>query len=325
MKTLLIVMKDQRVLLDNLYNAIAANIGDCDIRPLSDDEQKNLKKYFATHVDTAAYDRIVIFIRCKKAFAQRSFFAAIPNLVFFDHDICQNYMDCKYRGQFSRLYRTVPWARIICSGKGHTERLRNEGFDAVFVPKGYDATLLHNLQRQRPIELAFVGSTNNPIYHQRKEFLEQFAQLEPMEIVRTASGRDYLEKLNSIRYFVSADIGMGEYMIKNFEAMACGCTLLAYDQGPEENAALGFQDMVNVVLYSDIASLRHKLALLRANPALGEQIAAAGQKLAEQNFSFATLGARIAEALQSPLREKPAATGNPLWSSIRKIFQLPRQ
>lgn len=318
MKVLLLVMKEQRALLDSFYAAIAANLDTCDVRPLSDDEQANLNNYFAAHVDAAAYDRIVVFIRCKKAFAQRRFFKSVPNLVFLEHDAWQNYADCKYCGKFSRLYRTAPWGRIICSGAGHTKRLQNEGFDAVFVPKGYDSTLIQNLHRPRSIELAFVGSTKNAIYRERKQFLEELAGHEPIEIVRTESGRDYVEKLNSIRYFVSADVGMGEYMIKNFEAMACGCVLLAYDQGAGENSALGFEDMVNTVLYRDVANLREKLAILRADPALGEKIAVAGQLLVERNFTFDKLGAKVAAALKPTLRSRPA----PTMSVFSKILNV---
>lgn len=321
----MLVMKEQRALLENFYAAIAINIGDCDVRPLDDNEQADLKTYFATHINSAVYDRIVVFIRCKKAFAQRRFFRSIPNLVFLEHDAWQNYANCKYRGEFSRLYRTTPWARIICSGKTHTTSLQSEGFDAVFVPKGYDPALIKNYHRERTIELAFVGSTKNAIYRGRKQFLDQLIRVEPIEVVRTESGHDYVEKLNSIRYFVSVDAGMGEYMIKNFEAMACGCILLAYDQGHEENTALGFEDMVNVVLYRDVTTLQKKLAQLRSDSALGDRIAEAGQKLVEHHFRFDLLGASVASALQRPLRVKPAATANSFWSRLRKLIQPRRQ
>lgn len=320
MKVLLLVMKEQRALLDNFYAAIAKNLGDCDVRQLTDDEQANLKKYFAEQVDATVYDRIVVFIRCKKAFSQRRFFSSIPNLVFLEHDAWQNFADCKYRGKFSQLYRSVPWARVICSGKQHTQSFRSEGLDCIFVPKGYDPDLIQNYHQPRTIELAFVGSTNNAIYNQRKEFLEQLAQTEPIEIVRTESGRDYVDKLNAIRYFVSADVGMGEYMIKNFEAMAAGCVLLAYDQGTEENAAFGFEDMINVVLYSDLKSLREKLATLRSDPELGDRIAAAGQRLVEKNFTFETLGAKVANAIQKDLRTKTEFQKNSLRSWLKNLF-----
>ncbi|WP_202985136.1 glycosyltransferase, partial [Klebsiella pneumoniae] len=99
-------------------------------------------------------------------------------------------------------------------------------------------------------------------------------------MTRTKSGEDYCNTLNRIRFFVSADVGMGEYMIKNFEAMACGCVLLAYDQGEEENRALGLQDMHNVVFYDSIPTLQEKLRRLRANPELARQIAENGRHLA---------------------------------------------
>ncbi|MFT3929022.1 MAG: glycosyltransferase [Spongiibacteraceae bacterium] len=325
MKVLMLVMKEQRALLDNFYAAIAQHLDDCDVRQLTDDEQADLKKYFVEHVDVAAYSRIVVFIRCKKAFAQRSFFSSIPNLVFLEHDAWQNFADCKYRGKFSQLYRSVPWARIICSGKQHTQSFQSEGLDCIFVPKGYDQKLIQNLRRPRTIELAFVGSTNNAIYYQRKEFLEQLARIEPIEIVRTESGQDYVDKLNTIRYFVSADVGMGEYMIKNFEAMAAGCVLLTYDQGAEENIAFGFEDMVNVVLYRDLKSLREKLAILRSSLELGDRIAAAGQELVEKNFTFETLGAQVANAIRQDLRARTEPQQKSLWSQLKCLIQPRKQ
>jgi glycosyltransferase involved in cell wall biosynthesis len=186
--------------------------------------------------------------------------------------------------------------------------LRDEGVDCVFVPKGYDESRLANTQQSRDIELAFVGSTGHRVYQGRKVFLDELAQHEPLQVVRTASGDVYKAMLNRIRFFVSCDMGMGEYMIKNFEAMACGCVLLAYDQGAEENAALGLRDMENIVLYRDIDSLRQKLARLRAEPALADAIAAAGQRLASEQYTFAIVGKKIADALQAPLREHRVTT-----------------
>jgi glycosyltransferase involved in cell wall biosynthesis len=176
-----------------------------------------------------------------------------------------------------------------------------EGFDAVFVPKGYDQRCCRPTKgRERDIELAFVGSTNSVAYSGRKALLDELAQVEPLVVTRTKSGEDYCATLNRIRFFVSADVGMGEYMIKNFEAMACGCVLLAFDQGDAENQALGFKDMVNVVFYKDIPQLREKLAVLRADPQLAADIARNGQDLVVSQFSFARIGQRIVDALQPP-------------------------
>lgn len=313
MKILFLVQKDQRVILDRLYEGVAAHT-DCDLRWLSDDEQADLPRYFREQVDTARYERIVFFLRFKKEIRQVAFIRSVPRLVILEHDAWQNYFPCKYRGKFSAHYRRLPAARVLCSGYQVGQKLRAEGADAVFVPKGYDQTLLRNLGGARDIELGFVGSTKSGIYSERKAMLEEIGRREPLMTVRTESGADYCAMLNRIRFFVSADVGMGEYMIKNFEAMACGCVLLAYDQGEAENRALGFEDMKNLVLYRSVDELQAKLARLRAEPALADAIAAAGQALVEREYSFARIGERIAAALKSPLR--PAQPPG-LWESLR--------
>ncbi len=200
---------------------------------------------------------------------QVRFIRSVPNLVILEHDAYQNYIPCKYTGKFSAHYRRLPWARVISSGHTVSERLRQEGFDAVFVPKGYDQTLLHDLGLARDIELGFVGSTGSVAYSGRKALLDELGGVENLLVTKTKSGEEYLRTLNRIRFFVSADVGMGEYMIKNFEAMACGCVLLAYDQGERENEALGFRDMENIVLYRSVADIQkssRSCASIRLSP-----------------------------------------------------------
>lgn len=304
MKILLLVQKEQRVVLDRLYEGIAAHT-ECDLRWLGREDQANLRRYFRREVDTARYERIVFFLRFKQEIRQVPFIRTVPNLVILEHDACQNYFPSKYQGKFSQHYAKLPWARVISSGYMVTQRLCAEGTDAVFVPKGYDQTMLRNLGHERDIELAFVGSTKSSVYTERRKTLETIAARENLLITRTASGDEYLQTLNRIRFFVSADVGIGEYMIKNFEAMACGCVLFAFDQGEQENTALGFRDMENIVLYRDAAELSAKLACLRADLALAERIAAEGQALAESRYRFDLLGARIADALIPSLRPRP--------------------
>ncbi|MHC6227727.1 glycosyltransferase family protein [Pseudomonas sp. X10] len=313
MKVLFLVQKEQRAILDRLYDGVAAHC-DCDLRWLSSEDQRNLRRYFKREVDVEQYDRIVFFLRFKQEIRQASFIRTVPNLVILEHDAYQNYIPCKYTGKFSAHYRKLPWARVISSGYMVSERLRQEGFDAVFVPKGYDEQLLSDQGRERDIELAFVGSTKSVAYSGRKALLDELGQVENLVVTRTKSGEDYCNTLNRIRFFVSADVGMGEYMIKNFEAMACGCVLLAYDQGEEENRALGLQDMHNVVLYNSIPQLQEKLQVLRADPAMAERIAANGRELAVTRFSFAQVGRSIVEYMQPPLRPRPALTA---WQRLR--------
>ncbi|MGN8260959.1 glycosyltransferase [Pseudomonas sp. SMSB3] len=313
MKVLFLVQKEQRAILDRLYDGVAANC-ECDLRWLSSDEQRNLRRYFKDEVQAERYDRIIFFLRFKQEIRQAAFIRTVPNLVILEHDAYQNYIPCKYTGKFSAHYRKLPWARVISSGYTVSQRLREEGFDAVFVPKGYDEQLLTDQGRERDIELAFVGSTNSVAYSGRKALLDELGQLENLVVTRTKSGEDYCNTLNRIRFFVSADVGMGEYMIKNFEAMACGCVLLAYDQGEQENRALGLEDMHNVVFYRDIPTLRGKLRILREDPALAARIAANGRELAVTRFSFAAVGQNIVEHMRPALRPHPPLSA---WQRLR--------
>lgn len=303
MKVLFLVQKEQRAILDRLYEGVAAHC-ECDLRWLDSKEQRNLRGYFRRHVDVTRYDRIVFFLRFKQEIRQAGFIRTIPNLVILEHDAYQNYIPCKYTGKFSAHYRRLPWARVISSGFMVAERLRGEGFDAVFVPKGYDQSMLQDRGRERDIELAFVGSVKSAAYSGRKQLLDELARVEPLVVTRTQSGEEYCDTLNRVRFFVSADVGMGEFMIKNFEAMACGCVLLAFDQGAEETRALGLQDMHNVVLYRDIPQLQGKLSRLRADPELAHSIARNGQSVALEQFNFARIGEKIVEALEPPLRSR---------------------
>ncbi len=307
MRVLLLVQKEQRIILDRFYDSIARHSGDCEVRWLDSSQQANLRRYFKD-IDSAGYDRIIFFLRFKKEIRQRRFIRTVPNLVILEHDAYQNYITDKYQGVFSEHYRALPWARIICSGYELSLRLRAEGFDAVFVAKGYDQALLQNRGQRRDIELGFLGSIESKTYDSRRQLLEQLASREQLLVKRTRSGEEYAATLNRIRFFISADVGLGEYMIKNFEAMACGCIVVAWDQGEVENQALGLVDMENIVLYQGIDELLGKLEQLRASPGLADDIATAGQRLAEQNYSWEKLGADVARALQTPLRQRRCRT-----------------
>lgn len=316
MKLLLLVIKNQTVVLDSLYDAIAEN-ADCDIRRLSSDEQSNLEKYFKRNIKTTEYDRIILFLRFKKEAQQIFFVKTIPNLVILEHDACQNYISGRYEGAFSKYYRQLPWVRVLVSGAVIARRLQEEGVDAVFVPKGYDQKILKNLNKPRDVELGFIGSLKSNAYSSRRAFLEQVAKKENIRIQRTAPGYEYLQALNRIRFFISADIGIDEYMIKNFEAMACGCVLFAFNQGEEENNALGFKDMENIVLYSSIEDFCFKLAILRKDLELADRIALNGQKLAEQRYSFSAIGQQIIQAIEPSLHQPlPFSPRKPFWVGL---------
>lgn len=326
MKVMLLVMDEQRVILDHLYEMIKVNCEQCDIYRLSKKQQANLGRFFQAN-NYLDYDRVVIFSRLKRLARQIGVLKCVPNLVFLEHDACQNYMQfSKYRGKYSAFYRRLPWTRVLCSGGSVTRKLQDEGVDAVFVPKGYDETMLRNLQLTRDVPVGFLGSLKGIAYTERKQTLEHIAERTGMVIRRTASGAEYLEALNRIQIFISADVGMSEYMIKNFEAMACGCVLVAWRQDDEENSALGLEDMKNVALYSSVDEAVEKINQLLADPDLAGRIARAGQALAQERYTFSHVGASLAHAIVAPLRPWPGVSSlRRLWVGLRYQLKVREQ
>ena len=85
MKVLFLVQKEQRAILDRLYEGVAAHC-ECDLRWLTSDEQRNLRRYFREHVDVTQYERIIFFLRFKQEIRQAGFIRTVPNLVILEHD-----------------------------------------------------------------------------------------------------------------------------------------------------------------------------------------------------------------------------------------------
>jgi glycosyltransferase involved in cell wall biosynthesis len=323
MKVMLLVMDEQRVILDRLYEIVQLNCDECVVYRLSKKQQMKLGPFLAS-VNYQDFDRVVIFSRVKRLVPQLQVLKCIPGLVFLEHDAYQNYMpESKYRRVYSRLYSRLPSSRVLVSGALVARRMRAENIDAVFVSKGYDEQMLHNTNSVRDIPVAFLGSLKSTEYAQRRALLESLSLRTGMLVGRTQSGTEYLEMLNRIKIFVSADIGMNEFMIKNFEAMACGCVLLAWSQG-EEDQLLGFRDMHNTVFYHSEDEAVEKLRLLQSDPVLTARIASNGQAFAESQYSFARVGRTLAAEIQREMRPwQPPSVLTRLWVKLRYGMQVP--
>lgn len=325
MKVMLLVMDEQRVILDRLYEIVQQNCDECIVYRLSKKQQMNLGPFLAS-VNYQTFDRVVIFSRVKRLVPQLRVLKCIPGLIFLEHDAYQNYMpESKYQRVYSRLYSRLPSSRALISGAVVARRMKSENIDAVFVSKGYDEQMLHNTGSVRDIPAGFLGSLKSTEYSQRKALLEALAQRTGMLVTRTKSGTEYLEMLNRIKIFVSADIGMNEFMIKNFEAMACGCVLLAWSQG-EEDELLGFEDMHNTVFYRSEEEAVEKLQLLQSDPELTARIASNGQAFAESQYSFARVGRALAVEIQREMRPwQPPSLLTRWWVKLRYGMQVPEQ
>ena len=242
-------------------------------------------------LDFARYDAVLANLQIKRFRRQLRFMRRIPNLFCYELDACQNYIpSSKWHGAYAEFFgRRLPSATVLCTGFNVARKLAAEGVNARYVPKGYDHERVRTLetQRERDVALGFIGRLEHPVYAERRAFLEDLRASHGLQLLRTDPGPGYVEALNRIRFFVSADIGLGEYMAKNFEAMGAGCLVCAYRQGGGEEEALGLVDMQNILLYSSKEELLGKLAALAKDPGKQAKIQQAGMAHAREHLSFA--------------------------------------
>lgn len=255
------------------------------------------------------YDRVIFDANIRRTGKEIFSLRNIPRLVLYEYDFCQNYQpESDYYHLYKVILKQLGEHRIIVSGAAIADDLRKEGFCASFVPKFYDCDKVYCMNQARDIEIAFVGRTKHKVYKKRRELLNRIVDQLGAQLLRTEEGKEYNDALNRIQFFISADIGLNEFMIKNFEAMAAGCVLCAYLASEKDATELGFEDMENVVFYKSIEELASKLHLLRTEPDLARNIAEKGRELAEQKHSWKARIGTMSEILKEPLHRAPTMT-----------------
>jgi hypothetical protein len=273
---------------------------DVEIHYFSKQEQKSLDAVLS-RFDFSLYDRVVCDLLFRYLVRQRRVLSRISGLLIYEEDACQEFIESsKWKGAFSTFYRKLPNARIVLTGFQVCRKFQEMGVDAHFLPKGFDSSKLYNMGLERDIPLGFVGRLDSDTYKQRREFLQRAEKEFGLQILRAEPGDEYRKLLNRIKVFVSADIGLGEYMAKNFEAMACGCVVLAFEQGNGEEDALGLKSGQNVILYDGQIKFDIFISRLLLDESLAASIANAGQFLAEQSFDYAAQSRFFFELLQLP-------------------------
>lgn len=299
MKILVLVAQQRMPNNDVMYRALQKSVS-IELIKLSSAEQKRLKK-FLKYVNLKKYDGIILDLHFKRIVNQARFIRTLPNLTIYEEDACQNYIEnSKWYGKFLPFYKKLGDFRLICSSKQLSNKFKSAGVDAHFLAKAYDQCVLKNLYTERDIDLGFIGRTASTTYSQRSDFLTNLEKDYGLKLMRTTPGAEYLNMLNRIKFFVSADIGLGEYMIKNFEAMACGCLVFAFRQGEGEEEALGLEDMKNIVLYQDVNEFREKFHYMLSNPSQEKRIIKNSLQLVRQKFTYNAL----AEGLLNILKQE---------------------
>jgi hypothetical protein len=250
------------------------------------------------------YDRVLLDQNIRRIGKRYPLLRTVPNLVFLEQDACQEFVPrSPWYQRYAPVFRDVGRLRLIVSNRKCEAAFRQAGIDCVYLPKAYDERTIRDQQCLRDIEFGYIGRVKHAVYTERRKLLETIREPLNLKLLRTEFGDTtaYNTMLNRIRFFVSADIGLNEYMFKNFEAMAAGCVLIAKRQPENEQQALGFEDMENLVLYDDARELLAKAERLRCDPLLAYQIAAAGQALVRKRHTMSCRAKELVELLRPPI------------------------
>ncbi len=259
------------------------------------------------------YDRVLFDVPLRRMGKHYRSLKAIAGLVLYEEDTCQELIPkSQYYRRYAKIYKKIGACKLIVTSFYMRDVFSRQGLDVVVIPKAYDDALLYSTGCQRDIELGFIGRIKNKVYRERSRFLQRINDGFDLTLLRTESDAEYLQSLNRIKIFVSADIGFEEYMAKNFEAMACGCMLLAQRQTQEE-ASLGLVDGVNVVLYANAAEAELKLGELLQDFDRVSRIAQAGCELVRSRHGLSHRVADFCEAIEA---EVAAYSGSGLWGRL---------
>lgn len=241
----------------------------------------------------------------------------VPRLVIFDHDMCQHFVrSSDWYGLYVPLLKRIAPILTITSNLHLAGELARHGVKAEFLPKAFSPRHISRRPASHDIPLGFVGRTRNKVYQERKKFLDRVARHFDVVIARADAGEAYDALLHRIGIFLSADIGFREHMIKNYEALAAGCLLMACAQGDEH--LLGLEDGVNVILYRDLDDALRRLAWLRDHPRQAEEIRRRGLEVAWTTHTWA----HRAVALRDMLGHARSAPRNAHSLSLRERLRL---
>lgn len=292
-------------------------LAEVDIHYFTKHEQKKLGAVLK-RFDFSTYDRVVCDLLFRYLVRQRRILSRISGLLIYEEDACQEFIEnSKWKGTFSRFYRQLPNARVVLTGFQVCRRFQEIGVDAHFLPKGFDSAKLYDMGLERDIPLGFVGRLDSDTYQQRREFLQRTEREFGLQILRAEPGDEYRTLLNRVRVFVSADIGLGEYMAKNFEAMACGCALLAFKQGHGEEEALGLVSGQHLLLYEEQAQFDVLIQKLLVDKELTTALAHAGKALAVEQFDYAAQAKQLFSILVRPFDITPSKPS--FWQWLYRI------
>ena len=263
-------------------------------------------------------DRVVVQLPLPLLLKQAAYLRCIPHLLLVQPDLPNAAESGSAEAdKFFKLMDQMPWCRVLVPAGFGTDMLDKRNIDHGVVPIGFNGLWFKDKGDERSLHAAIVADLEDPDSKARRGLLFDIKTQNKLQIYDVSAGKELAEQLNKMSIAICSDQDCAGYRALNFQAMACGAALMTWDRGPEENAANGFEDMVNVMLYRDAKSAQAKLNFLKRHPEELNSIRESGKALAAEQHSNRALAQKLSDYLLKPL--KPFA-GDDIEDALRFKF-----
>jgi len=191
------------------------------------------------------YDSIIWFVGFKHLVRKKPFVwgAFKGSKIMYDWDVYMNYSTFagdKYFGMWNDTFYRQEFDVLVTTGKSVADRLRADGINSYWIPKGFDGKRFSNDSKKRN-GLCFYGRP----YKDREAMLDAI-EFEGWKVKKIQCGFKKLSSELNKYYGCVMDNGI-EPMVKHFEVCASGCAPITNEI--EELYSLGFEDGKTMIVY----------------------------------------------------------------------------
>ena len=173
---------------------------------------------------------------------------------------------------------------VFCAQKSGVKKLkRDTGIDAKWVPIACDPEIHKDLNIERKLDVAFVGTEGKK--NLRGELLKLLARRYPNSYIGRADSRFmsniYSSAMIGFNYSINDDINM-----RMFEVLSCGALLITNRLRDDSGFNELFADGKNLVTYGTPGELLKKTEYYLSHDAERIKIAAEGRSLSVNRYTY---------------------------------------
>lgn len=226
-----------------------------------------------------------------------------------------------YDGTAARFRQSMLFDYAFIFHPEYDKLLKKQGHSgAILLPHAVETKLYPSFNKNRTIEVGWVGRLDGAFYKNRKEQVEAISRKFTMNnIFRFYNRKELIEVYTNSK--IAVNISRDDYMIdanlRCFEIMAAGALLLT--KMPTELTALSLNEGEHFVGYTDTDDLLTKIEYYLGHDSARIQIALNGYKAVNEQHDFYHRAAKIIDLIQTTGQHKLAPAK--LWNK-QKVNQV---